>query len=106
MKHLQNYFTQNGYDAGLFLKLLNDYVTSIFRPVTPIVTVPKKKMYLSMPFLGAKQQDFSKQLKSILSKFYPFLEIHIAPINSLTTGSFFKFKDSLPMEFIQVRSCL
>ena len=99
MKKLHKYFVQNGYRSDLFYKILNGIVDKIFKPPSPIFTAPKKKIYITMPFLGNKQDSFSKELRYILCKFYPFLEIYIAPINPLKIGTFFKFKDSLPAEF-------
>ena len=99
MKHLLNYFTHNGYSSNLFFKLLNEYLMKVFRPVVPIPTVPKEKIYIAMPFLGFNQESFSKQLKFILNKVYPFIDLHIAPVNPLKLSSNFKFKDALPVEF-------
>ena len=99
MEYLLDYFLQNGYSSNLFFKQLKVYLDKIYRPSLPVQTVPRLKMYLPMPFLGYKQNDFSKQLKQVLDKFYPFLDVHISPVNPLNLASLFKFKDSLPMQF-------
>ena len=70
MNHLLKFFTQDGYGAGFFSKLLNEYLTNIFRPKLLVSTVAKEKNYVTMPFLGFKQEQFSKQLRQILNKFY------------------------------------
>ena len=100
MTFLQNFFTQNGYPRDLFTKVLHDYLElKVFKPKLEISSVPKDIYYLSVPFLGFKQDKFNRELKSILNKFCPFLELNIVPINPLNLGSLFKFKDSLPADF-------
>ena len=100
MTFLQNFFTQNGYPTGLFTKTLHDYLeTKVFRPQHAVTTVAKDVYYLSMPYLGFKQVKFNKELKSIINKYYPSLQVNTIPINPLSLGSLFKFKDSLPIDF-------
>ena len=51
-----------------------------------------------MPFLGFKQNSFNSELKKIVTKFYPFIDLKIAPTNPLSISTLFKFKDSMPFD--------
>ena len=46
-----------------------------------------------MPYLGFKQKKFNKELKSIINKIYPATALNTVPINPLTIGCLFNFKD-------------
>ena len=95
---LMDTFSKNGYPRKLIHKLINNYLTNIFKPRIPLTTVPKDIKYLSMPFLGHLQQKFNSDLKKLLSQFLPFIDLRIAPNNSLSLSSIFKFKDSMPLD--------
>ena len=75
---------------------------SIHKPKTPNFNVPKKLMYVSLPFLNDSQALKEKLTKS-LSHLYPYVCFKFVFKNSLTLGSLFKFKDSLPET---MRSCV
>ena len=60
-----------------------------------IPTVPKKVMYVSLPFIN-KASSIKLDLSRVLTKLYPFVEFRFIFKNPLTIGSLFKFKDPLP----------
>ena len=98
MEYLHKYFSDNCFPAHLFFKTLQNFLTAHFKPSLPIATVPKDVKYISVPFLGFKQEKFNLELNKIISKFYPFIDLRISPTNPLSIGSFFKFKDPLPVD--------
>ena len=95
---LINFFNNNGYPKNLVLKLISNFLNNIYMPITTVATVSKKKIYISMPYLGFKQNKFNKDLKAIVSKFYPMVSVITAPVNPFSIGSLFKFKDRLPSD--------
>ena len=97
MDYLQKYLSNNSFPGQLFFRILHDFLESHFKPRLSIVTVPKDIRYISVPYLGVKQGKFDMELKKIISKFYPFLDLRISPVNPVSISSFFKFKDPLPV---------
>ena len=59
--------------------------------------VPKKDIYLSLPFFGEQSVKLKKEIKTLLERTFPFVKPNIILTNKLTIGSFFRFKDSLPV---------
>ena len=48
---LKSYFNKNCYPSFLFDKILNKFLDGIFKPCLPTHDVPKKQMYVSLPFV-------------------------------------------------------
>ena len=67
----------------------------MFRPKPQISTVPKKTMYVSLPFLN-DSISVKRELDTVLNKLYPYVDFKFVFKNSLTIGSLFHFKDVLP----------
>ena len=43
------------------------------KPAEPITTVPKKDIFLVLPFLGSQREVLARRVKSCVSKFYGFV---------------------------------
>ena len=68
----------------------------IFEPKAVEITVSKGKYYISRSYLNFNQDKFIKAFNSIIKKYYPTLCFYFAPVNPLSIGHLFKFKDRLP----------
>ncbi len=53
-------------------------------------------MFFTLPYFGLKSEKLKLELRSSLSKFYPFIDFNIILTNSFKIGSFFWYKDKLP----------
>jgi hypothetical protein len=98
MDFLTTYFSNNSYPIKLINNAINKYINNKFQPKLSVANVPKKVLYVPMPFLGFKQNLFNCELKKIVAKFYPFIDLKIAPTNPISISTFFKFKDSMPID--------
>ena len=92
---LKSYFNKNCYPSFLFDKVIKKFLDDIFKPKIPVHDVPKKQMYVSLPFIY-KSSNMKRELTEILSNLYPYVKFHFIFKNPLTIGSLFKFKDTLP----------
>ena len=72
MSNLRNYFSGNRYPQYLFDQFLSKYLHNIQNPKPITLTVPKFEMYMKLPYLG---QNCTKDLKSLISKFYPRIRV-------------------------------
>ena len=43
----------------------------------PIATVPKKDIFLVLPFLGSQSEILARRVKSYVSKFYGFVNLRV-----------------------------
>ena len=59
-------------------------------------TASKKKMYMSFPYYGYISERLKTEINSVVSKYYPQIELKLIFTNKLSVGSFFRYKESLP----------
>lgn len=97
IQFLQRFFTDNCYPRHLFTSMVHTFLSNHFNPPATSYDVPKLQLRLPIPFLNRLTQPFQSELCSLVSKFYPFINLVIVPSNPLKLHSFFKFKDSLPL---------
>ena len=102
IEFLRNYFKRNCYPSCLFDKIVNKFLITIFMPILKAPTVPKKLMYVSLPYTS-QHLNLKRELSSELSKLYPYVDFKFVFKNPFTIGSIFTFKDTLPE---LMRSCL
>ena len=62
-------------------------------------TVPKKQVYVSLPYMGNFSASVEKELTTSLAKLYPYAQFNFIFKNPFTLGNFFRFKDSIPNLF-------
>ena len=65
------------------------------KPKDPITTVPKKDVFIVLPYLGLQSKFITKQLKSCIYKFYGCINLKIIFHNTHHIKSFFPYKDRL-----------
>ncbi len=53
-------------------------------------------MFFTLPYFGLQSEKLKPELRSSLSKLYPFVDFNIILTNSFKIGSFFRYKDKLP----------
>ena len=61
----------------------------------PIATVPKKGIFLVLPFLGSQSEVLARRVKSCVSKFYGFVNLRVIFNNTCRIKSFFPYKDRI-----------
>ena len=91
---LRNYFMENCYPSHLFEKIIKEFLDRIFIPKAVTYNVPKKLMYVSLPY-SFNSDHVKRELTAGLTNLYPYVKLHFILKNPLTIGSLFKFKDSL-----------
>ena len=99
----KSYFTKNCYPSYVFTNITKKFLDNIFHPILTSYDVPKKLVFVSLPYMGNLSPVIKKDLTSSMSKLYPYVNFKFIFKNPLTIGSLFKFKDTLPD---LMRSCL
>ena len=92
---LRNYFVRNCYLSHLFEKIIKEFLDQIFIPKAVTYNVPKKPMYVSLPY-SFNSDHVKRELTAGLANLYPYVKFHFISKNPLTIGTLFRFKDSLP----------
>ena len=91
---LRKFFTSNAYPARLFEREVCKFLNARYKPLVTFTTVPKLIHYLVFPFSGYSSHKLEKEIKEIVFKYYPQLNLKIIFTNKSTIGSFFKHKES------------
>ena len=65
------------------------------KPLTPTITVSKKKMFLVLPHLGIQSKIANKQIMSCIDKFYGCIDLRVIFQSTRRIKSFFPYKDRL-----------
>ena len=91
---LRKTLLQNGYPRGVFCYNINHVLNrQKNKSAEPIPTVPKKDMFLVLPFLGSQSEVLARRVKSCVRKFYGSLNFRVIFNNTCRIKSFFPCKD-------------
>ena len=98
IEYLKQFFNKNGYPNYLIDRHISLFLNKIFEPKIKPVTVPKKSMYVSLPFYGSNSETIYNSLFKQLSACYPHINFTTILKTHMTIGKYFQFKDRLPPE--------
>ena len=90
-------FFQNGYPKSLIQNTINKFLSSKYQQDCPISSVSKKPIFFSNFYFGHKSVEFNIKIRELVSEYFPHIHLHTVLVNPFKIGSFFPFKDSLPM---------
>jgi hypothetical protein len=96
VNHLRVYFSGNFFPEKVFENLSRKFINDIGQGKITIPTVPKKPVFVKLPFIGKDSYSLRRKLNSLIGRFYPQLSPFIIFQNYRTIGSFFRVKDKLP----------
>jgi len=94
---LRNFFITNNYPAKLFNQVVKQYLGNIYQSRVPVITVPKRTVYLELPFIGYHTNKLKHEVNLIMTKYYPHIQARYYFRNNFKVGSFFKKCDIPPM---------
>ena len=96
LDELKKLLSQNGYPRGVVNYNMNDVLQKQQNiPLTPTITVSKKKMFLVLPYLGIQSKIANKQIMSCIDKFYGCIDLRVIFQSTRRIKSFFPYKDRL-----------
>ena len=74
---------------------MRNFLTNVFRPKAVTCVVPKKEMYISLPYFYLSKH-VKRELTTVLGNMYPYVKFNFVFKNPLKIRTLFKFKDALP----------
>ena len=76
LDELKKLLSQNGYPKGVVNYNMNDVLQKQQnKPLTPTFTVPKKKVFLVLLYLGLQSKIITKQMMSCINTFYVCIDL-------------------------------
>ena len=103
MQSLRGFFVWNAYPNFIFDRILRRFLNDRFLPKPAVLTVPKDKKYIKLPYLGHISFNIRKQLQISLKKSFPQIDFHFVFTNQFTIGSV--LKQHVPKSF-DITSCI
>ena len=93
---LLSFFTNNGFRLSLINSRIKKFLCKIFVPQSDVVS-SVNKFYFTLPYFETQSEKMKSELSILLHKFFPVVDLHIILVNNFQIGSFFNFKDKLPL---------
>ena len=103
VQFLLNYFLQNRYPKEIIHRAINKFVAKKVNPKLPILTAPKQKFNVVLPFYGPISKEIEKKLQHILGNSFPHTDFRLVSTNKQKLQNLFLFKDKVPK---MLKSCV
>ena len=101
-KKLILFLPSNGYPLHFIEKHIGSMLRKLYKPFDHVecdnYDVPKSIVYFSTYFLGDVSKTMARDMRSLLSEYYPQIHLRILYKSCNTIGSRFSFKDKIPKE--------
>ena len=102
IEKLKEILLSNGYSNKFIDKCISKFMNKLYIKKPVILTVPKKQLYLVLPFMGKMSALVKSGLVRSLHKRLPFCKVKIVFKISNRLTNYFSFKDAVPE---LLRSC-
>ena len=96
INRLREYFATNSYPNYLFDKFLRRFLNTKFSPLQQIEKSQDDIRYVTLPFQGHYSYHIRNKVQKLLKLHLPDISFRFIFTNSLTIGSFFRYKDKIP----------
>ena len=95
-RNFTNILNRNGFKTGLIEKCINKFLNARNKSHEITSTVKKDKIFVKLPYYGNQSFKIKRNLRELLLKFYPQINIQIIFSNNFSISSFFRLKDKIP----------
>ena len=96
---LKDFFVSNGFSANLVLSVIKHFLDKRINNTT--TTVPdeatERIKYISLPYFGPQSEKLKNEILSLFKKYCSHFTIKVILNNNFKIGSFFNYKDKLPL---------
>ena len=87
---------RKGYPLTVYERCVNVFLRKIFQPEPAIVTVPGRPITIGQQCIGKHSLNVRAELRRLVTKFYPHVELKIYFHSARKMLSLFHIKDSTP----------
>ena len=96
IEKLKIIWLKNAFPMRVIDRIILEFFNKLFVPKKVIHTVAKKKLLISLDYIGKQSLLLKKQLQQIIKEQIPFCQVNIVFSSKNKLGSFFSFKDRVP----------
>ena len=99
---LKSYFMNNGFPGKMFEKFVSSFLNVKLdkEKSKEILTVEKKIIFVKIPYFGPASFLMKRQLKALIGRFFPHLELKVIFTCDNLIKNYFKIKDKLPLSLV------
>ena len=95
--NLKNIMLKNNFSSRFTDRCVELFLDKLFSKKKIVHTVPKKVINISLPFMGKDSLKIRGNLTKIAKTYFPFCKIQVMFNSGKRLGSFFSFKDKVPL---------
>ena len=95
VEKLKGIMLKNGYPARIFARCVKLFLAKNKTHVK-VTTVPKKEVFVILPYLGKTSMKIASSLKKLFGKAFPYIELNIVFRISCRISTLFSYKDRVP----------
>ena len=93
---LKKIFRKNQFPTHFIEKVIGEFLNKIFITKRIVMDVPKKEIFMSLPYLGPDSFHLKKRLSKVISTYYPQCKLKLVFKCSNRLRNCFVFKDRIP----------
>ena len=105
LSFLKQVFLKNGYPLSFIDNCFKTFVDKLFIKRPQLITVEKKTLFLSLPYLGEISLQTRTKLRKSLKGLLNFCKLQIVFNSQRKLSNVFRFKDCLPSDLVSGVVC-
>ena len=94
--HLKTILIKNNYPLNFIDSCIKSFLNKLYTPKVMVPNVPKRNVFVKLPFLGSTLFQIRKKLQKLFSDKLTSCNLKIVFTSPVRVKSFFTFKDKLP----------
>ena len=98
VENLREILKKNSYPSGIIEQSMRSFLNKLHVPKKVIPTVPKKELFIVLPYLGTLSSNLKRKLRTCFKNSLPQCNIKIILESTNRLSSLFHFKDVIPKE--------
>ena len=98
VENLREILKKNSYPSGIIEQSIRSFLNKLHVPKKVIPTVPKKELFIVLPYLGTLSSNLKRKLRTCFKNSLPQCNIKIILKSTNRLSSLFHFKDVIPKE--------
>ena len=96
LKNSKVIWLKNAFPMRVIDRIIFEFFNKLFVPKKVVHTVAKKKLFISLEYIGKQSLILKKRLQQIIMEQIPYCKVNIVFSSKNKLGSFFTFKDRVP----------
>ena len=98
VENLREILKKNSYASGVIEQCIRSFLNKLHVPKKVIPTVPKKELFIVLPYLGTLSSNVKQKLRTCFKNSLPQCNIKIILKLTNCLSSLFRFKDVIPKQ--------